>query len=115
MPRLAPQLTSCIADINGKPSPVSNISAAKAFDDRVRKDTYYSQAVHIGERIEISSQGQYRQDETTTTCGHQWWDRLTELIPEDLGKEIDQAFDNVEHTLRKAGGMGWEQLYERII
>jgi len=27
-------------------------------------------------------------------------------------KEIDQVFDNVEHTLQKAGGKGWEQVYK---
>jgi len=40
------------------------------------------------------------------------WDRITEEFPQDLGQEIDQAFENVEHTLRKAGGKGWEQVYK---
>ncbi|KAF2183459.1 YjgF-like protein [Zopfia rhizophila CBS 207.26] len=70
----------------------------EGFGVRVRKETHYSQAVRIGDIIEISGQG--------------GWDRITEEIPSDLGKEIDQAFANVEHTLQKAGGKGWEQVYK---
>lgn len=40
------------------------------------------------------------------------WDRITEEIPGDLGKEVDQAFENVQHTLQQAGGKGWEQVYK---
>lgn len=39
------------------------------------------------------------------------WDRITEEFPKDLGKEVDQAFDNAVHALKKAGGKGWEQVY----
>jgi len=28
---------------------------------------------------------------------------------------MDQAFDNVEHTLQKAGGKGWEQVYKLTV
>ncbi|KIX02261.1 uncharacterized protein Z518_08200 [Rhinocladiella mackenziei CBS 650.93] len=70
----------------------------EGFGQRVRKDTHYSQAVRIGNKLEISGQG--------------GWDRITEQIPSDLGKQIDQAFANVEHTLRQAGGKGWEQVYK---
>lgn len=45
----------------------------------------------------------------TTTGG---WDRQTEEYPEDLDKEVDQAFDNVEHAVQHAGGKGWEQIYK---
>ena len=37
---------------------------------------------------------------------------MTEEIPDDLGKEIDQAFANVERTLQAAGGKGWEEVYK---
>ncbi|ETN39564.1 uncharacterized protein HMPREF1541_05790 [Cyphellophora europaea CBS 101466] len=70
----------------------------KGFGERVQKDTHYSQAVRIGNIVKISGQ-----------CG---WDRLTEEIPSDIGQQVDRVFDNVEHTLRQAGGSGWEQVYQ---
>ncbi|KAF2014758.1 YjgF-like protein [Aaosphaeria arxii CBS 175.79] len=70
----------------------------KGFGERVRKDTHYSQAVRIGDRIEISGQG--------------GWDRITEEIPTDIDKQVDQAFANVEHALQQAGGKGWEQVFK---
>ncbi|KAF2475182.1 uncharacterized protein BDR25DRAFT_213344 [Lindgomyces ingoldianus] len=50
---------------------------------------HYSQAVRIGDRIEIYGQG--------------GWDRTTESIPSDIDKQIDLAFANVEHTSQNAG------------
>lgn len=49
---------------------------------------HYSQAVRIGNHIEISGQG--------------GWDDDTNF-PDDLTDEIVQAFDNVERTLAEAG------------
>jgi enamine deaminase RidA (YjgF/YER057c/UK114 family) len=40
------------------------------------------------------------------------WDRLSEEYPEDIGTEVDQAFDNVEHALQQAGGTGLDQVYK---
>jgi enamine deaminase RidA (YjgF/YER057c/UK114 family) len=40
------------------------------------------------------------------------WDRVTEEFPKDLGEEVNQVFDNVQHTLEKAGGKGWDQVYK---
>lgn len=51
----------------------------------------YSQAVRIGNRVEISGQGG-RDDDT--------------VFPADLEEEIIRAFDNVERTLATAGA-GW--------
>ena len=34
------------------------------------------------------------------------WDRLTESIPREIRAQVDQAFENVEHTLRIAGATG---------
>ncbi|KAL9629340.1 MAG: hypothetical protein Q9164_006923 [Protoblastenia rupestris] len=69
----------------------------EGYGQRVKKDLHYSQAVRIGDTIECSGQG--------------GWDRITEEIPHEIGKQIDQAFANVEHTVQKAGGKGWEQVY----
>ncbi|KAF1849456.1 YjgF-like protein [Cucurbitaria berberidis CBS 394.84] len=71
------------------------------FGERSKKEFNYSQAVRIDNRIEISGQG--------------GWDRLTEEYPEDTAKEVDQAFDNVEHALQQAGGKGWDQVYKTRI
>ncbi|MDS0132138.1 hypothetical protein H5970_01835 [Amycolatopsis sp. CM201R] len=49
---------------------------------------HYSQAVRIGNRVEISGQG--------------GWDDDT-VFPADLEEEIVRAFDNVERTLATAG------------
>ncbi|KAF2835340.1 YjgF-like protein [Patellaria atrata CBS 101060] len=70
----------------------------EGFGQRVKKDTHYSQAVRIGDKIHCSGQG--------------GWDRITEEIPSNLQKEIDQAFANVEFALKEAGGKGWEQVYK---
>ncbi|KAI8813054.1 Endoribonuclease L-PSP/chorismate mutase-like protein [Cladochytrium replicatum] len=70
----------------------------EGFGDRVKTDTHYNQAVRIGDIIEISGQG--------------GWDRITEGIPSDVGAEVDQAFANVEHALKQAGGDGWSQVYK---
>ncbi|WP_374209833.1 Rid family hydrolase [Glycomyces sp. TRM65418] len=48
----------------------------------------YSQAVRIGDRVEISGQGGWNDDIE---------------FPEDLEEEIVRAFDNVERTLAAAG------------
>ncbi|RSH77015.1 uncharacterized protein EHS24_003956 [Apiotrichum porosum] len=57
----------------------------------------YSQAVRIGDRIECSGQG--------------GWDRATSKITEDLGAEIDQAFENVDVAVKAAIGKGWSQVF----
>jgi enamine deaminase RidA (YjgF/YER057c/UK114 family) len=49
---------------------------------------HYSQAMRIGDRVEISGQGG-------------WNDDL--VIPESIEEEIEQAFKNVERTLATAG------------
>lgn len=55
---------------------------------------HYSQALKIGDRVEISGQGG-------------WNDDLE--IPEDLQTEIEQAFENVERTLATAGA-SWKDV-----
>lgn len=38
----------------------------------------------------------------------------TGTIPEDINAEIDQAFANVDHNLKHAGGKGWSQVYRVV-
>jgi enamine deaminase RidA (YjgF/YER057c/UK114 family) len=58
------------------------------FGEKVRETLHYSQAVRIGNRVEISGQGG-------------WDDDLN--FPESLEDEIVRAFENVERTLAAAG------------
>ncbi|CAG7558682.1 unnamed protein product [Fusarium equiseti] len=59
----------------------------------------YSQAVRVGDRIEISGQGG-------------WSLKDGELsFPESDLEQIDKAFHNVEKALKASGGKGWEQVY----
>lgn len=62
--------------------------------ERMLKALHYSQAVKIGNRVEISGQGG-------------WDDDLQ--IPDTLEDEIVQAFQNVERTLAVAGA-GWQHV-----
>lgn len=39
------------------------------------------------------------------------WDRTTEAISPDIVLQIEQAFDNVERTLKVAGSKGWEDVF----
>lgn len=68
------------------------------FGTRTKRDLNSSQAVRVNNLIEISGQG--------------GWDPLTEVIPEALSDEIDQAFSNVQLALETAGGKGWEGVYK---
>ncbi|KAL7926945.1 hypothetical protein ACQKWADRAFT_279083 [Trichoderma austrokoningii] len=52
----------------------------------------YNQAVRVGDRIEISGQG--------------GWHPTTGEFQSDINAQIDQAFANVELTLKNAGGKG---------
>ena len=64
------------------------------YGERFQKALHYSQAVRIGNRVEISGQGG-------------WSDDLQ--FPESLEDEIAQAFENVERTLATAGA-SWEHV-----
>ncbi|KAJ0413254.1 Endoribonuclease L-PSP/chorismate mutase-like protein [Aspergillus carlsbadensis] len=68
------------------------------FGEHMRETLSYSQAVRIGDRIEISGQG--------------GWDPQTRLVHADLSTEFRQAFANVELALTHAGGKGWSQVYK---
>ncbi|WP_410809448.1 RidA family protein [Micromonospora sp. 067-2] len=62
--------------------------ATPGYGDSMRANLHYSQALRIGDRVEISGQGG-------------WDDDIT--FPESLEAEIIRAFDNVERTLATAG------------
>jgi len=64
------------------------------YGERLSNGAHYSQAVKIGDRVEISGQGGVD-------------DNLQ--IPELLADEIAQAFRNVERTLATAGA-SWEDV-----
>jgi enamine deaminase RidA (YjgF/YER057c/UK114 family) len=59
------------------------------YGEIARSRTHYSQALRIGDRIEISGQG--------------GWDADFTLTATSLEEEIVNAFDNVEKTLAEAG------------
>ncbi|GAA2231364.1 hypothetical protein GCM10010413_31670 [Promicromonospora sukumoe] len=62
--------------------------ATPGYGDRQLERMGYSQAVRIGDRVEISGQGGWDDDF---------------VFPADLEDEIVRAFDNVERTLATAG------------
>ncbi|EKJ94818.1 MULTISPECIES: RidA family protein [Hyphomicrobiales] len=64
------------------------------YGEKLRELLHYSQAVKIGDRVEISGQGG-------------WNDNLE--IPEAIEAEIEQAFENVERTLATAGA-SWKNV-----
>ena len=79
----------------------------------------YSQAVRVGDRIEISGQGecyhrlpfpQGTQQGSPLTGGWEVKDNAPSF-PSDLKAEIDKAFENVDTTLKSIGGKGWSQVY----
>jgi enamine deaminase RidA (YjgF/YER057c/UK114 family) len=61
------------------------------YGERQLRLFHYSQAVKVGDRLEISGQGGWNDD----------WE-----FPESIKEEIAQAFRNVERTLAVAGA-GW--------
>src|SRR5687768_10937693 len=64
------------------------------YGPRLHELLHYSQAVRVGDRVEISGQGGWNNDLE---------------IPSSLEDEITQAFENVERTLAAAGA-SWEHV-----
>ncbi|KAI0184739.1 endoribonuclease L-PSP [Xylaria flabelliformis] len=62
-----------------------------------KKNYHYSQAVRVGDTIQIAGQGGGDPDKG--------------VISPDIQAQIDQAFANVELALKTAGGKGWEQVF----
>ncbi|AKS34291.1 Rid family hydrolase [Mycolicibacterium goodii] len=65
------------------------------YGDMIRERYSYRQAVRIGDRVEISGQG--------------GWDDDQHVAAGSLEDEIGKAFDNVEKTLRAAGAT-WDDV-----
>ena len=85
-----------------------------------RDKFHYSQAVRIGDRIECSGQGTvyFSLIHHSTHCTNillmnqtGGWDPKTGEFYREINAQIDQAFANVELTLKNAGGKGWEQVF----
>ncbi|OTA64889.1 putative L-PSP endoribonuclease family protein [Hypoxylon sp. EC38] len=70
------------------------------FGEWGQEAMHYSQAIRVGDSIYVSGQG--------------GWDRKTTEVKPNILDEVDQAFENVDHALKHAGGKGWSQVY-RII
>ncbi|APY89902.1 hypothetical protein DCW30_17075 [Streptomyces alfalfae] len=64
------------------------------YGDTLHAQLHYSQAVRVGDRVEISGQGGWDEEFT---------------FPASLEDEIVRAFDNVERTLATAGA-GWQDV-----
>lgn len=58
------------------------------YGEMIREKFHYTQAVRVGDRVEVAGQGGWSDD----------WE-----FPEALTDEIDQVFRNVERTLATAG------------
>jgi enamine deaminase RidA (YjgF/YER057c/UK114 family) len=66
------------------------------FRETMGTTFHYSQAVKVGNRIEISGQGG-------------WTDTTGRTFPDDVAAEVAVAFDNVEHVLNAAGS-SWKDV-----
>jgi len=72
-------------------------SRTPGYGEKLWEMLHYNQALRIGDRVEISGQGGWRD-------GPDFPD-----FPDSLDDEIVQAFDNVESTLATAGA-GWRDV-----
>ncbi|WP_313357001.1 RidA family protein [Microbacterium sp.] len=70
------------------PNEQPELFATPGYGEWARENLHYSQALRIGNRVEISGQGGWDDD----------WS-----LPESLEEEIVRAFENVERTLATAG------------
>lgn len=68
--------------------PVFSVTPGDTAVSAMQEHLHYSQAVRVGDRVDISGQGG-------------WRDEIA--FPEDLTEEIVQAFDNVGTILGEAG------------
>ncbi|KAK0110854.1 hypothetical protein ONS96_002443 [Cadophora gregata f. sp. sojae] len=64
----------------------------------VTEHSGHSQAVRVGDRIECSGQGGWKEGGVVQ-------------FNTEINAQIDQAFVNVETCLKDAGGKGWSQVY----
>ncbi|KAK6411965.1 hypothetical protein LTR95_018029 [Oleoguttula sp. CCFEE 5521] len=92
-------------------------SSYPGYGSWAEENYHYSQAVRIGNVLKISGQGPppprpaCRALMLTPSSGG--WDPKSappEIVP-GIDAQIDQAFANVDLTLKTAGGAGWSQVY----
>ncbi|CAG7937713.1 unnamed protein product [Penicillium salamii] len=91
----------------------------KGVGETNRQKFKYSQAVRIGDRIECAGQGEQLLviyfclffSSFADSSGTGGWNRETGVIYREINEQIDQAFANVEHNLKDAGGEGWSQVF----
>ncbi|KAL7918450.1 Endoribonuclease L-PSP/chorismate mutase-like protein [Trichoderma austrokoningii] len=69
----------------------------EGMGQQLLRDWGDSQAVHVGDRIEV--------------CGQGGWRESLDDMPTDAAAQIDNAFANVEKALKAAGGKGWSQVF----
>lgn len=79
-----------------KGNPLTEFFTTPGYGPWLRENLHYSQALRIGDRVEISGQGGWDDDIKDSDIN----------FPADLEDEIVRAFDNVERTLATAGA-GW--------
>jgi enamine deaminase RidA (YjgF/YER057c/UK114 family) len=86
----------------------------EGYSQRAKQMQNYSQAVRIGDTVEISGQGNFRCliQRVSANCAPGGWNRHTDttVIDRDINRQYEQAFENVEHTLKTAGSKGWEDV-----
>ena len=96
------------------------------YGDFAKEEYHYSQALRIGDIIELSGQGTHLFPTFITRLLSQisslatdsdvliegGWNRQTHDIPQDLASEIRQAFENVDVAVKTAGGAGWSDVYK---
>ncbi|RYC61951.1 hypothetical protein CHU98_g4248 [Xylaria longipes] len=83
-----------------------------------KKTLSYSQAVRVGDTIQVSGQGSRPlpppfHNILLLTPHAGGWDpnKGISSVPRDIQAQIDQAFANVDLALKTAGGKGWSQVY----
>lgn len=92
--------------------------AYKGVGEHNRRKYKYSQAVRVGDRIECAGQGtpHFPKIPSLPTVKtlikiKGGWDPQTGTIPAETSLQINQAFANVAHNLKDAGGTGWGQVF----
>jgi enamine deaminase RidA (YjgF/YER057c/UK114 family) len=85
-----------MASVNQQEATRPEFIDTPGYGERMGPDYHYSQAVRIGNRIEISGQGG-------------WTDEAGSEFPDDIRQEVLSAFDNVERTLNAAGA-SWKDV-----
>ncbi|KAK6813013.1 hypothetical protein RU639_010833 [Aspergillus parasiticus] len=71
--------------------------AYEGFGEANRKSHWYSSAVRVGDKVHCAGQGGFYDADFL----------ISKLLPE----QIDQAFVNVDTTLKDTGAKGWCQVY----